>query len=409
MVRFDLERDANLNIWSVVYERPDTADTGFGRAVWSLSKAFMSQAKVHIIYEAPRSSSIVKERVDGIYLYGVPKGHGLISGRISFYKDAATLLEMLADKHDSNVIFLHGSFSLPLVRPLRRLGPVVYHTFGSLIVELASSFREIVDTGDKSKLARYASDIPIESTFIRSVDMTVVPHQRAAMEFARLYRLRSDRIFVSPYGQDIYERFHGDDFFSDAARFRSRFAGKKIILFVGGYAWNRKGARWMLRAFGKVSKQVPSVLIMTGKPDDHHLAIANELGIKKDELFLPGIVDDRTLAMLYASCDVFALPSLHEGFSQPVIEVMAYGKPVIASPLAAYPTVRDGVEGFILDPHNTSTISEAIVKLMSNDTLYKTMSNHARKRAEQFSWGNIGSNLLGLFTSLVRRRDHCRI
>lgn len=397
-----MERDANLNIWSVVYERPDTADTGFGRAVWSLSKVFMSQAKVNIIYGAPRSSSIGKELIDDINLYGVPKGQGLISGRMSFYRDAATLLEMLTNKHDPNVIFLHGPFSLPLVRPLRRLGPVVYHTFGSLIFELTYSFREIVDTADQSKLARYASDIPIESAFIRSVDMTVVPHQRAALELAKLYRLRSDRISVSPYGQDIYERFHGDEFFSDADRFRSRFAGKKIILFVGGYAWNRKGARWMLRAFGKVSKHVPSVLIMTGKPAEHYLNLAGELGLKiNEDILLPGIVNDRTLALLYASCDVFALPSAHEGFSQPVIEVMAYGKPVVVSPIAAYPTVRNGVEGFIVEPRDTEGFAEAMGKMLIDDELYSIMCRNAKKRSQQFSWGKIGLRLLHLFNVLI--------
>jgi len=393
-----------MNIWSVVYERPNTAATGFGRAVWSLSRAFKSQAKVHIIYEAPRSSSIIKGLIDDVYLYGVPRGRRLISGRMSFYRDAATLLEMLADKHDSNIVFLHGPFSLPLVRPLRHLGPVVYHTFGSLIVELASSFREIVNTADQSKLMRYASDIPIESTFIRSVDMTVVPHQRAALEFAKLYRLRSDRLFVSPYGQDIYERFHGDAFFSDANRFRSRFAGKKIILFVGGYAWNRKGARWMLQAFGKVSKEMPSTLIMTGKPANHHLAIANELGIKKDELLLPGIVDDRMLAMLYASCDVFALPSLHEGFSQPVIEAMAYGKPVVASPVAAYPSVRNGKEGFAVNPHDTNAFARVLRQLLSDEKKSAQMGGYARERAKMFSWKVIGNDLLSLFIDLLNRR-----
>lgn len=356
---------------------------------------------MHIIYEAPRSSSIIKGLIDDIYLYGIPRGRRLISGRMSFYRNAATLLEMLADKNDSNVIFLHGPFSLPLVRPLRRLGPVVYHTFGSLIVELAYSFREMLVTADQSKLARYASDISIESTFIRSVDMTVVPHQRAALEFAKLYRLRGDRLFVSPYGQDIYERFHGDAFFRGADRFRSKFAGTKIILFVGGYAWNRKGARWMLKAFGKVSEQVPSTLIMTGKPDNSHLAMANDLGIKKDELFLPGIVDDRTLATLYASCDIFALPSQHEGFSQPVIEVMAYGKPVVVSPIAAYPTVTNGVEGFIVNPHNPNGFAEAMEKILIDDKLYSTMSRNARERAQQFSWGKIGLELLRLFNVLI--------
>jgi glycosyltransferase involved in cell wall biosynthesis len=394
-----------LNIWIVVYERPDKTGTGFGRAVWSLSKVFASKAKVHIIYEAPRSSSIVRELIDGIYLYGVPKGHGLISGRMSFYRDAATLLKMLAGKHDSNVTFLNGQFSLPLVRPLKRLGPVVYYTFGSLLDELSHTFREIVDTVDLRKLAGYAAYVSIESTSIRSVDMTVVPHQRAALILAKLYRLRRDRISVSPYGQDIYERFHGDAFFSDVARFKSRFAGKKIILFVGGIEWNRKGARWMLRAFKKASKQVPSVLIMTGKPRigaEHYLNLARELGLKVNEdILLPGMVDDRTLALLYASCDVFSLPSAHEGFSQPVIEVMAYGKPVVVSPLAAYPTVEDGDEGFVIHPNDTDSYANALQKILTDENLYAIMSKKAKLKAQQYSWDKIGFNLLRRLQQIV--------
>jgi teichuronic acid biosynthesis glycosyltransferase TuaC len=102
---------------------------------------------------------------------------------------------------------------------------------------------------------------------------------------------------------------------------------------------------------------------MTGKPSKKYLFIASKLGLKIGvDLLLPGLVDNKTLALYYASCDVFFLPSLHEGFSQPILEVMAYGKPVVASPLAAYPTVTDGVEGFVVHPRNKDSYAPALRK-----------------------------------------------
>jgi glycosyltransferase involved in cell wall biosynthesis len=388
-----------MEIWSIVYERPDNARTGFGRAVWCLSKAFLQKgAYVSIIYENLGSKKITRELVEGIYLYGIPSPGRLLSKRITFYMQTLYFIKKCCNRGDSKVFFLHGPFSLPLAKPLKELGLVAYHTFGTLAYELRRSLVELVKTTNLRKLSIYALDIPIETIYLHHADMIIVPHNMAAQEFKKIYRIKAKKILVSPYGQDMYERFHDEKFFREVEEFKSRFMRKNIILFVGGSDWNRKGARYVLYAFSKLSKNLPVTLIMTGKPVKQYLYLIRELGLKiGEDVILPGLVDDRTLALLYASCDVFTLPSLHEGFSQPVIEVMAYGKPVIVSPLAAYPIVEDGSEGLIINPKNIDSYAYALQKILTDEELYMTMSKNAKLKAQKYSWNAIGSNLFKIF------------
>jgi len=396
-----------MEIWSIVYEKPDDARMGFGRAVWCLSKAFLQRgAYVSVIYEKFGSESVDSEVVDGIHLYGIPSSGRLLSGRISFYTQVLHLIKNQCSKSDVNVFFLHGPFSLPLAKPLKGLGLIAYHTFGTLVYELKCSFQELIRTIDLRKLSTYALDIPIETAGLRYVDMIIVPHDMAAQEFQKIYHVNEKKILVSPYGQDVYDSFHDEKFFREVEDFRSKFMEKKIILFVGGSGWSRKGARCILYAFGKLSKNLPATLIMTGKPTEQYLNLIRKLGFKVGEdVILPGLVDDRTLALLYASCDVFTLPSLHEGFSQPVIEVMAYGKPVIVSPLAAYPTVKDGGEGFIINPEDIDSYVYTLQKILTDKELYMAMSKKAKLKAQKYSWNTIGSNLFEIFCQRFQKKN----
>lgn len=392
----------------MVYEKPDDARTGFGRAVWSISKAFANQGiQVRIVYTLSEDSKeVIKDVVNNVCLYGIPTKGRLVSKRIAFYKDATRLIKNLANRNHPSIFILNGPFSLPLARPLKCLGVVIYHTFGSLIVEFAFSLKELILTRDVNKLMLYISDIPLELTLVHNVDSVMVPHVKAAMEFELGYGIKKSKILISPYGQDIYERFHNNEFFNEVKIFRSKYFMKKLILFVGGTGWNRKGARYILHTFHKVRRKVPSILIMTGKPTKEYLVLAGRLELKiNEDILLPGLVDDRTLAFLYASCDVFALPSLHEGFSQPVIEVMAYGKPVVASPIAAYPTVKNGSEGFVINSCDIDSCADALQKILTDKDLYANMSQKAKLKAQQYSWDKIGFNLIKYFQQIVSKSD----
>jgi glycosyltransferase involved in cell wall biosynthesis len=308
----------------------------------------------------------------------------------------------LCKRSESNVFLLNSAYPLPLARAFQKKGLVVYHTFGTILYELLSSISGIINPFNYRKLFLYSMDIATETAFLRFADMLIVPHDKAAEEFRKIYGVKTEKIHVIPYGQDIYRRYHDADFFADVDAFRNKFAKKKLVLFVGGSEWNRKGAPYILQAFRAIKDKLPATLIMTGKPIAAHFSLAKSLGLRiGEDVLLAGLVDDRTLAKLYAACDVFSLPSLHEGFSQPVIEVMAYGKPVVVSPLAAYPTVEDGSEGFVIYPNDTNSYADALQKILTNRDVYAIMSKKAKLKAQKYSWDKIGLNLLKYLQQIV--------
>jgi len=376
-------------VWSIAYERPVDSKDGFARAIWCWSEGLASYGlAIRIIYLATgETRQVIKERVGKVQLFGLAEiGSGVIR-RLSFYRDALRLIDSNARTDARRIFVLHGPFALPLSLFLRARGSVIYHTFGSMISELTLSAKELVALRDVHKLLLYMLEIPLEILISSQVDAVVIPHRRAAEELLQTHLLTCQRLYIVPYGQNIRQEFTNDAFLSDVRSVRQRIGQKKLVLFVGGTAWNRKGGRYVILAFSKLRRRLPSVLIMTGNATEREISQTTRLGLRiGEDLQLPGLVDDRTLALLYASCDVFVLPSFHEGFSQPVIEAMAFGKPVVASPSAAYPTVRNNSEGFIVPPQNYGEIAKALEEILKNGRLYSSMSSNARRRARSYSW-----------------------
>ena len=72
--------------------------------------------------------------------------------------------------------------------------------------------------------------------------------------------------------------------------------------------------------------------------DDAIYATIAELHLE-DDVALPGFVDDADLPALYSGADVFAFPSLYEGFGIPILEAMACGTPVVSADASSLPEV----------------------------------------------------------------------
>ncbi len=394
-----------MRVFTIIYEDPVGTTTGFGRIVSRLSESFSQRGVESHIICTSRHGTSSNGVVHGLTIHRIPISNSSFS-RLEFYKKALMIIENMPKGNGDDVFLLTSTYVFPLAKALQKRGIVVYQTFGTMFYELLSSFLGMINPLNYRKFFMYALDITIETFFLSFVDMLIVPHDRAAGEFRTFYRFKKDKLHVVPYGQDMYDLYHDAAFFSEVTNFKNKFGQKKLILFVGGSDWNRKGAEQVLYSFSKLSKSLPVTLIMTGKPTRRHLLLVDQLGLQiGDDVVLPGLVDDKTLALLYASCDVFFLPSLHEGFSQPVIEVMAYGKPVVVSPLAAYPTVENGSEGFVLYHNDIDSYANALQKILNDENLYATMSKKAKLKAQKYSWDRIGLNLLGYFRQIISNRQ----
>lgn len=113
----------------------------------------------------------------------------------------------------------------------------------------------------------------------------------------------------------------------------------------------------------------------------------------KDRITLTGAVVPATLDRLYASADIFVLPSLFEGYGMVLAEAMSRGLPIICTTGgAAAETVPDAA-ALKVAPGDVTALGAALVRLMSDRKL--------RKRLEGASWES--GRKLPTWTETARR------
>jgi len=113
-------------------------------------------------------------------------------------------------------------------------------------------------------------------------------------------------------------------------------------------------------------------------------ALAANAGAR-DAVIRLGVVDDARLQVLYRAATALVYPSLYEGFGLPVLEAMASGTPVVASHAASIPEVL-GDAGILLPPTDGAAWTDALVRVVTNESLRATMRTHGLSRATTFSW-----------------------
>ncbi len=126
---------------------------------------------------------------------------------------------------------------------------------------------------------------------------------------------------------------------------------------------------------------------------------AQQLAVS-DRLLIPGPIDEAAKWWYYAHCDAFMFPSLLEGFGIPVVEAMAFGKPVFSSSLTSLPEVG-GSEAFYFPAFDASTVVETFRKGMAlyrNDPL---MPNRLRRQSQQFRWETAAAEYWKLYQELI--------
>jgi phosphatidylinositol alpha 1,6-mannosyltransferase len=106
-----------------------------------------------------------------------------------------------------------------------------------------------------------------------------------------------------------------------------------------------------------------------------------------DVTFL-GVLDHRDeLPPLYASADAFVLTSLTETLGLVVLEAMASGLPVIATPAGGVADhLRHEENGLAYPAGDVTEMAHAIVRLCMNRDLRDDLARGARRTAEGLDW-----------------------
>src|SRR5262245_33933214 len=157
-----------------------------------------------------------------------------------------------------------------------------------------------------------------------------------------------------------------------SASFRTRYevdAQSRYVLFVGSED-PRKNLCTLLQAFARIKQQISNVkLLKVGASQFTEerkklLALIAQLGIQQDVQFFD-YVPEEDLPSFYNAADIFAMPSLYEGFGLPLVEAMCCGTPVVYANAGALPEVVDG-GGLQVGSRDPSTFADALVTLLTN-------------------------------------------
>ena len=108
------------------------------------------------------------------------------------------------------------------------------------------------------------------------------------------------------------------------------------------------------------------------------------------------------MSMLYSAADLFAFPTLYEGFGIPVIEAQRCGTPVLTSCCSALPEVG-GNAAIYVNPYDVEDIARGMLQVLQDLALSKKLSVEGRKNAERFSWQESACKLDKLVERTAKR------
>lgn len=110
-----------------------------------------------------------------------------------------------------------------------------------------------------------------------------------------------------------------------------------------------------------------------------------EMGIEKYVSF-KGYKSGEEKYNIFKSSHIFVLPSYTEGFPNVVLEAMAAGLPIIATPVGGLKhAIRNGKNGFLLEsnPPRPEDISSMILKFLNNPNMMRQISEFNIKEAKE--------------------------
>lgn len=184
-----------------------------------------------------------------------------------------------------------------------------------------------------------------------------------------------------------------------------KLKNKKVIGWCGRITLSySKNLDCLLEAFKIVKREFDdTVLIFDGSDFEGLIPRINKVGLKLNEdVIYNGYSARNDLPYFYSSCDVYALPSLSEGFGLAVAEAQACGTPVVCFNRGSLPeVVKDKRTGIIVKETSPETFAEGIIKLLNSDKLRKRLGNNGPKWVKQFNWDKCTKEHIEAYENLI--------
>ena len=187
---------------------------------------------------------------------------------------------------------------------------------------------------------------------------------------------------------------------------RTRRDGTLTIGFVGRMLPG-KGLGVLADALTQIKNEDWKLLVVGDGPERKKFeqTLAERQLIHRAEF--AGAVPYDQVPGFYRRMDMFVMPTrttkwIREQFGRVLVEAMASGVPVVGTTCGAIPEVIENA-GLIVPEGDPAAMSEALLKLLRDETLRARLAQAGRERVEQhYSWEQVARKTYNLFRQILR-------
>jgi glycosyltransferase involved in cell wall biosynthesis len=116
-------------------------------------------------------------------------------------------------------------------------------------------------------------------------------------------------------------------------------------------------------------------------------------------------IPDKEMYQLYTLANISVTPTLYEGLPLVVLEAMAARKPIVASNVSEVPqVVKNGENGFLVEPANSKAIADAVLKIYDKN-LIKKMGEKSRRIVKEYDWSIIAKKAINEYEGLIKKSE----
>lgn len=186
------------------------------------------------------------------------------------------------------------------------------------------------------------------------------------------------------------------------SRLQFNLPGEPVVLLLSvGSCQPVKNHEAILRAVSNLKGRGQKICYVhagSGPTLKDELRTVEELGISESVRFLG---QQQEMETVYAACDIYVMPSLHEGLAVAAMEAMSCGLACVVSDVDGLrDLVDDRVNGLCVGTH--SSFCEALLRLVENPDIRKQLGNEARRKAVRaFGFENYAEQYNSLYRRLV--------
>ena len=291
----------------------------------------------------------------GIKHYQIPD----ISSKKDIFK-ICRIVKQIVEKEQITVIHSHHRMAAFYTEIL----------FGSSMIKIANAHNTFFDKKLLTRFAYRNTKVIAVGEMVKKnlVDYFNIPKEQVSVIHNAV------KPFDGNYLEDKYIRKLHDD-------------GNFVVGNIGRLT-EQKGMEYFIKSIPEIIKKHPKtrfVIAGSGEDEQRLLNLVKRMEIEEYIKFLGYRVDIQNLML---QLDLIVLSSLWEGLPLTPIEAFSIGKTIVATRVDGTPEiVRDGIDGYLVNPKESNQMAEAICKVIENDDKRKQMEMNAKERyIQEFSF-----------------------